>query len=274
MSPTDNPRGEMPFLDHLEELRWRIVRSFIAIFLVACAAFIFKDFVFDDLLFGPLDVGFPTYSFFCWLSLKLGLGEKLCFGPLDFSLLNFKMAGQFMTHIMVSFVAGIVVAFPYVFFEFWSFLRPGLREKERKMASGIVFYSTALFTTGVLFGYYMLAPLSVRFLGSYRVSDLVPNNIDLSSYISTMTSVTLATGVVFQLPIVVYLFSRIGLVTPGLLKKYRKHAIVGVLILSAIITPPDVSSQVLVSLPILLLYEISIWISRAVEKRMNDSVKQ
>ena len=274
MGKEKDAQKDMPFLDHLEELRWRIVRSFIAIFVLACAAFIFKDIVFDKVLFGPLNADFLTYAFFCSLSHAMGFGEKLCFGPLDFTLLNFKMSGQFMTHIMVSFVAGLIVGFPYVFWEFWSFLKPGLRSKERKMANGIVFYSTMLFSTGVLFGYYMIAPLSVRFLGSYKVSELVPNNIDLTSYISTMTSVTLASGVVFQLPIVVYFLSRIGLVTPKLLKKYRKHAVVGVLILSAIITPPDVSSQVLVSLPILLLYEISIWISRAVEKRRDAQTGQ
>ena len=274
MADGKNEQKEMPFLDHLEELRWRIVRSFIAIFVLACVAFIFKEIVFDKVLFGPLNVDFRTYAFFCWLSQSIGLGEKLCFGPLDFTLLNFKMSGQFMTHIMVSFVAGIILAFPYVFWEFWSFLKPGLRSKERKMANGIVLYSSMLFSIGILFGYYMIAPLSVRFLGSYKVSELVPNNIDLSSYISTMTSVTLASGVVFQLPIVVYFLSRIGLVTPKLLKKYRKHAVVGVLVLSAIITPPDVSSQVLVSLPILLLYEVSIWISRAVEKRRNALTDQ
>lgn len=254
-------------MEHLEELRWRIVRSLAAILLVGIAAFVFKDFVFDEVLFGPLNENFPTYALFCWLSNVLGLGDNLCFGPLKFTLLNFKMSGQFMTHIMVSFVSGIIVAFPYIFWEFWSFLKPGLRATEKKMARGVVFFSTLLFATGVLFGYYMLAPLSVRFLGSYQVSAMVPNNIDLSSFISTMTSVTLATGIVFQLPIVVYFFSKIGLVTPEILKKYRKHAVVGVLILSAIITPPDITSQVLVSVPLLLLYEISIGISRMVVKR-------
>lgn len=266
-----NDQKEMPFLEHLEELRWRIVRSLAAIMLVGIVAFIFKDVVFDKVLFGPLHTDFATYAFFCRLSELLGLGDSLCFGPLKFSLLNFKMSGQFMTHIMVSFVSGLIVAFPYVFWEVWSFIRPGLRSTEQKMARGVVFYSTLLFSCGILFGYFMLAPLSVRFLGSYQVSELVPNNIDLGSFISTMTSVTLATGIVFQLPIVVYFFSKIGLVTPSILRKYRKHAIVGVLILSAIITPPDLTSQILVSLPLLLLYEVGILISKIVVKRQKES---
>jgi sec-independent protein translocase protein TatC len=158
MTEEKDVQNEMPFLDHLEELRWRIVRSFIAVFVLACAAFVFKDIVFDKVLFGPLNADFLTYAFFCSLSQTMGLGDKLCFGPLDFTLLNFKMSGQFMTHIMVSFVAGIIVAFPYIFWEFWAFLKPGLRSKERKMANGRVLNSTILFSTVVLNGYYMIAP--------------------------------------------------------------------------------------------------------------------
>lgn len=260
---------EMSFLDHLEELRWRLIRSAAAILLGAVVAFIFKGILFDVIIFGPRDPNFPTYRFFCKASHWMGLDDSFCLSEMPFTLQNIAMSGQFTTHIVSSVIAGLILAFPYVIWELWRFLKPGLKSDERSAARGMVFYSSVLFASGVLFGYYLLAPLSVQFLGGYKISQTVANQIHLNSYISTVTSVTLAAGIIFQLPILIYFLTRMGLVTPQLLRQYRKHAVVGVLILSAIITPPDITSQVLVTLPIMLLYELSIVISKRVVKRMS-----
>lgn len=269
MSQTTGEDKQMSFLDHLEELRWTLVRSVIAILLVAILAFSFKNILFDVIIFGPKTVDFPTYLFFCKISVWLGLDDSLCLTEMPFSVQNISMAGQFTTHIVSSLVAGLVVAFPYVVWEFWRFLKPGLRVSEQKAARGMVFFSSMLFLLGVAFGYYVIAPLSVQFLGGYKISESVENQIQLLSYISTVTTATLSAGLVFQLPILIYFLARIGIVTPQLLKKYRRHALVAVLVLSAIITPPDITSQILVAIPIMILYEVSIVIAKRVVKNMS-----
>jgi len=177
------------------------------------------------------------------------------------------MSGQFSTDMMVSLIAGLILASPFVFWEFWNFIAPALHNNERKHAKGAVFYISSLFMSGILFGYYMIVPFSIHFLGSYHVSEQVSNQINLTSYFSTVASITLATGIIFELPILAYFLSKIGLVTPGFLRKYRKHAIIIILIVAAIITPPDVFSQTLVSIPLILLYEASIFISAFVKKK-------
>ena len=247
--------GEMSFLEHLEVLRWHLVRSVSAIFILAIAAFVAKSFIFDEILLGPKRGDFWTYRMLCEY---LGL---LCFDEMPFDLINISMSGQFTTHIVVSIIAGFVVAFPYVVFEIWRFIKPGLHTHERKYANGMVFYVSALFMLGVLFGYYFIAPLSVNFLGTYQVSETIRNQIDLNSYFSTIATLVLASGIVFELPVLIYFLTKIGLVTPDSLRQYRRHAVVGILILAAVITPPDVSSQVLVFFPLMLLYEVSIWVS-------------
>ncbi len=262
--------NEMSFLEHLEELRWKIIKSILAIIGCAIVAFIFKDFIFDAVILAPKNPDFLTYRAFCKISMQLGLDDTFCLKR-SFQLQNIEMSGQFTSHILVSIVTGLVVSFPYVFFQIWSFVQPGLKEKERNTARGVVFFTSLLFISGVLFGYFLIAPLSVQFLGNYRVSEQVENIITLSSFVSTVTTTTLAGGLVFQLPIVVYFLAKIGLVTPAILRTYRKHAIVGVLILSAIITPPDITSQILVTLPLAVLYEISIHIARAVVKKSERS---
>lgn len=256
--------GEMSFLEHLEVLRWHLIRSVSAIFIVAIAAFIAKGFIFDTILLGPKKPEFWTYRKLCELAEKFDLSDLLCITEIPFELINISMAGQFSTHIFVSIIAGVVVAFPYIMFEIWRFIKPGLYSTERKYASGMVFYTSVLFIMGVLFGYYIIAPLSVNFLGSYRVSETVMNQIDLNSYFSTIATLVLASGAVFELPVLMYFLTKIGLVTPELLRQYRRHAVVGILILSAVITPPDVSSQILVFFPLMLLYEVSIWVSAIV----------
>lgn len=258
-------QNDMSFLEHLEELRWTLVRAFSAILIGAIALFICKSWVFDMIVLAPKNTDFLTYQWFCNMSQLLGLGNKLCMGEIPLSLQNITMSGQFSTHIVVSFVGGFIIGFPYVIWEVWRFLKPGLRQNEQKLARGIVFYASLLFISGVLFGYFLIAPLSVQFLGGYQVSESVANQISLNSFISTVTTVTLASGLVFQLPIVIYFLAKMGIVTPAFLKKYRRHALVVVLVLSAIITPPDITSQILVAFPILLLYELSIIIARRIQ---------
>jgi sec-independent protein translocase protein TatC len=253
--------GEMSFLEHLEVLRWHLVRAVSSVFIFGIGAFIAKSFIFDTVLLGPKKPDFLTYRLLCQASEKFGLSDLLCIGEIPFELINISMAGQFTTHIVVSIIAGFIVSFPYIVYEFWRFIKPGLYKTERQYATGMVFYTSFLFVTGVLFGYFIIAPLSVNFLGSYRVSELVINQIDLNSYFSTIATLVLASGMVFELPVFIYFLTKVGVVTPESLRQYRRHAVVGVLILAAIITPPDVSSQVLVFFPLMLLYEISIWVS-------------
>lgn len=261
------PKAEMSFLQHLEELRWHLVRSSAAIFIFALIAFFNKEFLFDKLILAPKNADFPTYRFLCMLGQKLNLDESICIKDLSFTLINIDMSGQFSTHMSVSLYAGIVLAFPYVIWELWRFIKPGLHNHERKYANGIVFFTSLLFFLGVLFGYYVVTPMSVNFLGTYQVSSLVANQISLGSFISTVTTLTLMTGVVFELPILVYFLTKIGVLTPEFMRNYRRHAIVVLLIISAIITPPDVTSQILVCIPLLALYEISIFVSAYVLKK-------
>lgn len=261
--------AEMSFLDHLEVFRWHLIRAFAAILFFSVIAFIFKEIIFDTILLGPKNPDFPTYLALCNVSQFLGMGDALCLKDSPFSLMNISMSGQFSTHITTSVFAGFIIAFPYVFWEFWRFISPALYSSETKLARGIVLFSSLLFLFGVLFGYYVIAPLSINFLGSYQVSGLVSNQINLSSFISTVTTVCLANGIIFELPILVYFLTKIGLLTPEFMRIYRKHAMVVVLILSAIITPPDISSQILVSFPLIILYEFSIKISARVIKNQN-----
>ncbi|UOB17210.1 twin-arginine translocase subunit TatC [Abyssalbus ytuae] len=265
---------EMSFLDHLEELRWHLIRSTAAVVIVGIVAFVAKDFVFDTVIFGPKKPEFPTYEFFCKISRVLGLDETFCTKELPFRIQSREMAGQFSAHIWTSIWAGFILAFPYILYEMWKFVSPGLYENERKNARGFIFIASFLFFLGVLFGYYVIAPLSINFLATYQVSKQVFNDIDLSSYISTVRASVIACGLIFELPIIIYFLTKVGLVTPEVLRKYRKISLVVVLILSAVITPPDVASQIVVAIPILILYEISILISKTVIKKEERKLKK
>lgn len=258
---------EMSFLDHLEALRWHLVRCVIAILLGAMAAFVFSDFIFDDVLFGPKKADFITYRFFCKLSQYFGMDDSFCMTDMPFRIINNEMGGQFSMHLWASVVVGIIIAFPYIVYEIWRFISPALYENERRHATGGIFYTSFLFLLGVTFGYFLVAPLSINFLANYTVSEEIDNYINISSYISTITMVTLASGILFELPIFIYFLSKIGIVTPDFLRKYRRHAIIINLIVSAVITPPDVVSQTLIAIPIAILYEVGIFISTGVEKR-------
>lgn len=256
--------NNMSFLDHLEELRWHLIRCTIAVLIGGIIAFTLKEFIFDILILGPTYPNFITYEVLCKLSTQLGLDESFCLQELDFEIQSRTMAGQFSAHIWTSITAGIIMAFPFILFEFWRFISPGLHANERKYSRGFILTASFLFFTGVLFGYYVVCPLSINFLGTYQVSSKVHNDFDLDSYISLVRSCALACGLVFELPIIIYFLTKIGLVTPQFLRKYRKFALVIVLIVSAVITPPDVASQVIVAIPILILYELSIYISKFV----------
>jgi len=252
--------GEMSFLEHLEELRWHLIRSIIAIVVLMIVAFIFKNLIFDHIILAPKDHNFITARLLSrWFGIEINTKQL--------NLINIKMSGQLTTHIVVSLVAGLILAFPVVIWEFWKFFKPALHSNEAQYARGAVLASSLLFFAGVLFGYYLLAPLSIHFLSSYQISPDVVNQINVRSYIGTLTSICLATGLVFELPIVAFFLTRIGVITPAFMRKYRRHAIVVIFILAAIITPPDVFSQLLVSIPLLLLYEVSIFISWRVVKR-------
>ncbi len=273
MSQNTNP-NEMSFLDHLEELRWHLIRSTLAVVIVGFVAFFMKDFVFDTVLFGPKKPDFPTYGVFCKLSKLLGFSEAFCSTEPIFRVQSRVMAGQFSAHIWTSIWVGFIVGFPYILYEMWKFISPGLYEKERRSSKGFIFIASFLFFLGVLFGYYIVAPLSINFLGSYSVSKEIFNDIDLSSYISTVRASVIACGLIFELPIIIFFLTKVGLVTPEILKKYRKISLVVVLILSAVITPPDVASQIVVAVPILILYQISIYISRLVLNKEAKKLKK
>jgi sec-independent protein translocase protein TatC len=257
---------EMTFLEHLEELRWHIIRSVVAIVFFAVLAFIYKRVIFDDIILAPNGPGFITNRLLCRLAEMIN-SPSLCINQKPIDLISIKMSGQFTTHINISLIAGVILAFPYVFWEFWKFFRPALYDKERKHARGAVLSASFLFMLGVVFGYFVIVPLSLNFLGTYSVSDLVHNQINVRSYIGTISSIVLASGLSFELPVVAYFLARIGIITPKFMRQYRKHSIVVILIIAAIITPPDVFSQTLVAIPLLLLYEISILIVAGVVRK-------
>ena len=250
--------NQMSFLDHLEELRWHLIRSVVSVLLFGTVAFIFKDFIFNTLLFGPKDTNFITYRWFCEISQILGQGNSFCIQEMPFRIQSRTMAGQFSAHLWTSILAGFIIAFPYVIYELWRFISPGLNSNERKNARGFILIASILFFIGVLFGYYIITPLSINFLGNYSVSSEIFNDFDLSSYIGLLRTSVLSSGLIFELPIIIYFFTKIGIVNPSFLKKNRKFALVILLSLSAIITPPDIASQIIVCIPLLILYEVSI----------------
>lgn len=259
--------GEMSFLDHLEELRWLLVRSSIAIVALAIAVYFVSDFIFDDIIFGPTRVDFVTYRFFCDASHYLGFAETICIEELPFTIQNTSMEGQVNVFVWTCITAGFILGFPYLLWEVWKFISPALYESERKYAKVFVITASLLFFIGVLFGYYVIVPMSVNFVATFSVSSVVKNEFNLESYISMIKTSVIAGGLFFELPIIIYLLTKIGLVTPTFLQNTRKYAVVIVLIIAAIVTPPDVVSQITVAVPMLLIYEISILISKLVVKK-------
>lgn len=252
----------MSFWGHIDALRGHLFRSVLVVFILAVVLFCFPGFLFDTVIFGPLKNDFITYRAFCKLGHVLNLGNELCFGQYEFKLQSLGLADQFTAQMWISFLGGLILGSPYLLWEIWRFIKPALKEKEKKTSTGFIISATLLFVVGVLFSYFIIVPLTVNFLGNYRVSTMIENNFTMDSYISTVTTLSFAAGLVFELPVIIYFLSKFGLVTPEIMRKYRKHAFVGILIVSAVITPsPDVTSMLLVAFPLYFLYEASIFVS-------------
>ncbi|MBN2745937.1 MAG: twin-arginine translocase subunit TatC [Bacteroidales bacterium] len=257
---------EMSFWDHLEALRFTLMRSAIAVVILAVVAFFFKDFIYDTIILGPRKADFITNRLFCEFGHLMNT-DALCINQREFPISNFELAGQFRNHMFITLVAGLVVAMPYILIEIWNFIRPALTNRERMGVRGFVFVTNFLFLVGLSFGYFVIVPLAIDFLAGYMLSDDISNVIRLGSYIRTVVMISLSTGIVFELPVLIFFLAKMGVVSVKTLKTYRKHALVVFFILAAILTPPDVISQILVALPLILLYEVSIRIARNVEKK-------
>lgn len=269
-SGTDNPerlkqhQGEMSFFEHIDELRKRILRAALAIGVVGVVCFLNKDFVFNTLLFGPRNPDFITYKVLCQISQQTGLGDKFCFTPPKFDIITRQLGEVLMQHLFVSFWLGLIGAFPLVFLEFWRFVRPGLLENEQSAVRGLVGICSFLFILGVCFGYFIIAPFSISFLASYTLENTQVSPT-LDSYVTYMTMFTIPTGVIFEMPVVAYFLAKIGILGAAFMRTYRRHAAVVIIIVAAIITPPDVVSLTIVSIPLLILYEISIVVVKRVQ---------
>jgi sec-independent protein translocase protein TatC len=260
-------KNEMSFLDHLEDLRWLLVRSSAVIVVMAIITFYFSDFIFDDVIFGPTHTDFITYRFFCDVAQAFGVTGDICVDDLPFTIQNTSMEGQINVFIWTCITAGFILAFPYILYEIWKFISPALYDKEKKGAIGFIVISSVLFFLGVLFGYFVIVPLSINFVATFSVSSVVKNEFNLDSYIGMIKTSVIAAGLFFELPIIIYFLTKLGLVTPDFLRKYRKYAIVILLIVAAVVTPPDVVSQITVAIPMLMIYEASIFLSVYVEKK-------
>ncbi len=270
----DSEGKEMSFLDHLEELRWHIIRSAAAILVFTITAFIFIDDIFEYVLLGPAKTDFWTYRQMCKLADITGYAD-LCVKSLTFKLQALGLSDQFTMSLTSSFFVGLSFTFPYAFWELWRFIKPGLRPVERRAARGAVFYVSLLFALGVLFGYFIVSPLAINFLVNYTLSSKIENNIDITSYISVIVTLALGCGLIFQMPIIAFVLSKVGVLTPAFMREYRKHAWIVILVVAGVITPsPDIYSQVLVALPLALLYEISIVVSGRVQRMREEDRKE
>jgi len=266
----DNEEG-MTFWEHLDELRGVLIRSIVAIILLTIIAFSFKGILFDIVILGPKNSDFITYRVLCKIGKTLSM-NFFCLEPSTIKLININLAGQFMSHMTISIMAGFIVASPYIVWEFWRFIKPGLTENENKNTRGAVAVISGLFITGVLFSYFLAVPLMVNFLGNYQVSSSVVNQIALTSYTSAVTTMCFLMGLVFEFPIVVLFLTRIGILTPRFMSRYRKHTIVVILIIAGLITPsPDIFSQLIVAIPLYLLFEISLQLSKRIYRKLEHS---
>lgn len=251
----------MSFLEHLEELRWRLVRSAIAILIVSIVLWWYQEWIMENLFLSMKNPNFVSFRLMCQY-------VGVCIEEIPVKMQSMSVSGQFSYALMMSVMGGIVLSFPFIFYQLWSFVKPGLKQNEKSVVKGITFYVSLLFFLGILFGYYVIAPLAIQFFGTYQISKQIENNFTINSYMSMILSTVFYTGLLFLLPVVSYIFTRLGIIRPAFLRKYRKHAIVGVLIIAAAITPPDLISQIIVAIPIVILYEIGILVSVRVEKNM------
>ncbi len=266
---------EMSFLDHLEELRWHVVKSVIAIAVGFIVSFIYIKWIFENIVFAPARVDFPTFKYMCQFGKLVGAEDSLCVQPFTFLVQSRNMTGQFMMSITASVVIGLIIAFPYVFWQIWSFIKPGLKQNEKTNSRGAVSAVTFLFLLGVAFGYFILSPMTIWFLSSYSISDMIKNEFDITSYVSTVVGMVIGSGLLFQFPVVVYFMTKVGMLTPQFMRKFRKHAIVVILILGAVVTPsPDPFSMMLISTPLYFLFEISIIVSALVVRKQRKAEEQ
>ncbi len=266
----DNPSAQMTFMQHLEALRWHLVRSAVAIFMLAIILFFYNNFLFDTVIFGPLKQDFISYRVLCAFGHKIGVGDVMCMTVKTPHLQTLSASEQFFTHMWIALLSGMICAFPYVLYELWKFIKPALKDSESRPAKWFVFTASFLFLIGIFFGYFLLFPMSYNFLINYQLSDsgIVQTNNTLDDYISLISIMTLVSGIIFELPILVYFLTRLGILTPTFMRNYRKYAVVIILILAAVITPsPDVTSQMVVAVPMYLLYEVSIFVSAYVVKK-------
>jgi sec-independent protein translocase protein TatC len=265
---------EMSFLDHLEELRWVLVRSTTAILALAVLTFFISDYIFDVIIFGPKSPDFITYRFFCELSHQLGFADSICVTEMPFIIQNINVEGQINIMVWTCITAGFILAFPYILLQIWNFISPALYENERKYAKLFIFIASLLFFMGVLFGYFVIVPMSINFFATFKVSDVVQNQFSFDSYIGMIKTAVIACGLFFELPVIIYFLTKLGLVTPQFLRQSWKYAVVIILIIAAIVTPPDVVSQLIVAIPMLLIYEMSIFISAIVYKKQQKKEGQ
>lgn len=269
-NPEEEQSLQMSFMQHLEALRWHLVRSALVIVITGISLFFFNNFLFDTIIFGPLKQDFISYRALCSLGYKIGAGDVMCMTVRTQHLQTLSASEQFFTHMWIALLGGIILAAPYVLYEIWKFIKPALKDTESKPAKLFVIVASSLFLIGILFGYLLLFPMSYNFLINYQLSDsgIVQTNNTLEDYISLISTMTLVSGLVFELPVLVYFLTRLGILTPGFMRKYRKYAVVVILIVAAVITPsPDVTSQMVVAVPMYLLYEISIFVSAYVIKK-------
>ena len=263
--------NEMTFFEHIDALRPHLVRGFSALFIIMIVAFVAKKFIIDMVLMGPQSPDFPTNRWLCELSHRLFGDDTLCINHIKLNMVNTALGGQFNLHMQVSMVTGVVLAVPYLLWEIWRFVAPALTSYERYKSRMFVFYVSVCFFCGLLFGYFLIVPLSINFFAGYQASADITNMIDVRSYLTTVLTVSVACAAVFQLPLLIYYLTQMGIVTAAFLRKYRRHAIILLTIVSAVITPPDLFSLVLVILPLYSLYELSIFLARHVERKTKRS---
>ena len=259
---------EMSFLDHLEDLRWLLIRITVGVLIISCLSYFIIDYIFDEVIFAPIHTDFITYRLFCDLTKYLNTDDGgMCITQMPFIIQSTEMGGQFSIFIWTCITAGFILGFPYILWEIWKFISPALYEKEKKNALWFILSSSILFFIGVLFGYYLILPLSVNFFGGFNVSSVIKNEFNLENYIGMVKTSVISCGILFEMPIIIYFLTKLGLVTAKSLRQYRRYSIVIILIVAAILTPPDILSQVIVAIPLLILYELSIFIAAFVNKR-------
>lgn len=258
---------EMSFFDHLDALRKHLIRIALAIVVFSIVGFVYIDYIFHNIILGPLNDNFYTYRKLCEFSRNFNHNDDLCIKNLNYTLQNTEMAGQFMMSFKLSFLVGLVLAMPVILFQVWLFIKPALSIRERQRTRGFVFYTSILFILGILFGYFVLCPISINFFAHYSLSSMIKNEINMQNVISFMTLLVLGTGLIFELPVLMFFLAKLGLITSAFLIKYRKYAFVVILIIAAIVTPPDIVSQIILTIPLYSLFELGVFIIKRVEKQ-------